>query len=198
MPPKKAKASKGPPEPVEAPLDPPDRHKFLELQLHTLQRKYMLIADEATETRAAENEIRQRVMQMQKDLKEEQQRTIDIMSDMTRQYKAMQEELLGKINNLETTLSQQKRELDGVAEEQASLRQARDEAVSDKDKQIGELKEKIDTMASQFAEMLKDTLDKMSERIEITSAQWEEEEDDAYMSRKLDELNMGVPSSSTT
>ena len=37
--------------------------------------------------------------------------TFDITADMTRQYKAMQEELLGKINDLQNTINSLKDEL---------------------------------------------------------------------------------------
>jgi hypothetical protein len=40
-----------------------------------------------------------------------QENTFDITADMTRQYKAMQEELLGKINDLQNTINDLKDEL---------------------------------------------------------------------------------------
>ena len=46
-------------------------------------------------------------MQLEKQLKDEEKRTRDIISDMTRQYKSMQEELMERINKLsrEVTLN---------------------------------------------------------------------------------------------
>lgn len=41
--------------------------------------------------------------------------TFDITADMTRQYKAMQEELLGKINELQNTINALKDELSACA-----------------------------------------------------------------------------------
>ena len=41
--------------------------------------------------------------------------------------------------------------------------------ISTKDEEIRELKKRIDEMSSDFAEMLKDTLTKMQERIEIAN-----------------------------
>ena len=41
--------------------------------------------------------------------------------------------------------------------------------ISSKDEEIRELKKRIDEMSSDFAEMLKDTLTKMQERIEFAN-----------------------------
>jgi hypothetical protein len=50
--------------------------------------------------------------EMEKDFQDEQETTFAVTADMARQYKALQEELIHKINALETTLTEQKEELD--------------------------------------------------------------------------------------
>ena len=47
---------------------------------------------------ASKREYSQRVDQIAKDFEEEKQMTFEITQDMTRQYKAMQEELLGRVS----------------------------------------------------------------------------------------------------
>lgn len=44
-------------------------------------------------------------------MKEEEKRTMDIVSDMTRQYKSMQEELLNRINSLQDEVSRNDEEI---------------------------------------------------------------------------------------
>ena len=41
--------------------------------------------------------------------------------------------------------------------------------------QIADLKMKMEDMSQEFGEMLKETLDKMSEKIEATSNEWEQD-----------------------
>lgn len=48
---------------------------------------------------------------LQKDFEEEKDSTFEITADMTRQYKAMQEELLARINQLENTINDLKDKL---------------------------------------------------------------------------------------
>lgn len=62
--------------------------------------------------------------------------------------------------------------------------------VQTKDEEIRELKKRIDEMSSDFAEMLKDTLTKMQERIEFANKQWEDD-NDANMLKKFDEMTAG-------
>jgi hypothetical protein len=59
------------------------------------------------------------------------------------------------------------------------------------EQEIVELKEKMEDMAVEFGEMLKDTLDKMSERIEATASEWNAASvDDGSVQKKLEELSL--------
>jgi gas vesicle protein len=54
-----------------------------------------------------------------------------------------------------------------------------------KDEDIAELRKKIEDMSNEFARMLKETLDKMQERVD--QAQWDNDTD-PYMIKKLKEI----------
>ena len=56
-------------------------------------------AEEASKALAAKREYASRVDQIARDFEEEKKMTFEITQDMTRQYKSMQEELLGRVNN---------------------------------------------------------------------------------------------------
>ena len=53
-----------------------------------------------------------------------------------------------------------------------------------KDMDIADFKRKIEDMSNEFASMLKETLDKMQERIEL--AQWDNDSDPQIMKRLKD------------
>jgi predicted RNase H-like nuclease (RuvC/YqgF family) len=53
-----------------------------------------------------------------------------------------------------------------------------------KDDEINDLKRRIEEMSAEFAKMLKDTLDKMQDRIEL--AQWDNDSDPQIMKRLKD------------
>ena len=53
------------------------------------------------------------------------------------------------------------------------------------------MKLRIDEMSSDFAEMLKETLSKMQERIEFANKNWEEA-NDVTMLKKFEEMALGA------
>lgn len=59
----------------------------------------------------ARRELQERVESLKGDFDEEQKATFEITANMTRQYKAMQEQLLNEINKLETTIDELKDKL---------------------------------------------------------------------------------------
>ena len=55
-------------------------------------------SEEASKALAAKREYSSRVDQIARDFEEEKKMTFEITQDMTRQYKSMQEELLGRVS----------------------------------------------------------------------------------------------------
>ena len=98
-----------------------------------------------------------------------QKRTFALASDMTRQYKRKVEDMLREKSEEEQLRL-------AVEDKLAALQLARDQLERDllqrlqlKEAEIVEQKNKMDLMAHEFGQMLKQTLDKMSEKIEITN-----------------------------
>ncbi|GLD93428.1 hypothetical protein PINS_up016533 [Pythium insidiosum] len=72
------------------------------------------------------------------------------------------------------------------------MRRDKDRVIAAKNAEIQELKSKMEEMAQEFGDMLKETLDKMRERIEITNTSFEHD-GGVPMIRRLDEFNLGSP-----
>merc|ERR1740124_1691746 len=121
----------------------------------------------------------------------EKKEVFDVASDMTRQYKGMQEELLSRINLLENQINELKDQLEGSRLQLEETRREKAQELARKDAEIAEQKQKMEDMAMEFGEMLKETLDKMSERIEIANNSWEADTG-AGVARRLEEFKMGV------
>jgi len=98
-----------------------------------------------------------------------QKRTFALASDMTRQYKRKVEDMLREKSEEEQLRL-------AVEDKLAALQLAKEQMERDllqrlqlKEAEIVEQKNKMDLMAHEFGQMLKQTLDKMSEKIEITN-----------------------------
>uniref|UniRef100_A0A7S1CEK7 Dynein regulatory complex protein 12 n=1 Tax=Bicosoecida sp. CB-2014 TaxID=1486930 RepID=A0A7S1CEK7_9STRA len=164
--------------------------KAYEMQNAALRRQLAERTDAATEAIKARRELSERVETLKKDFEEERDSTFEITADMTRQYKAMQEELLGRINSLENTINDLK---DKLEESKVTLERTikeKDEVIDSKEDEIAQLRSKMEEMASEFGDMLQETLKKMSERIEVSNSKWESDTGVPVI-RKLEEFNMG-------
>ena len=76
--------------------------------------------------------------------------------------------LIGNVDTQETKIE----ELNG---EIAKLKDNKEEIIGTYDEQIKDLKRRINEMSSDFADMLKDTLTKMQDRIEFANPDWAED-----------------------
>ncbi|CAJ1381808.1 unnamed protein product [Effrenium voratum] len=158
---KKGKGKKGGKEALGVPMAPggEDYHMYLSMQVETLERELQVKSAQAEEAQRSELELRSRVME--DDFKQEQNTTYAVTADMARQYKALQEELIYKINSLEIQLTEQKEELDITNHELKELTKDKDADIENKDQQIKQLNERMNDMSAEFASMLAETLDLM-------------------------------------
>jgi len=110
---------------------------------------------------------------LEKDLLATQQRRFDIVSDFTRQHKAMQDALIDRITVLENTACdlRDQRELSRIALEETG--KERDLILAQKDAEIEEQERRTADMAEEFERMLRETLTKMGGRLDApTAADW--------------------------
>ena len=63
------------------------------------------------------------------------------------------------------------------------LKKDKEKKLTEKDTLITKLRDNIDAMSTNFAEMLKDTLAKMKQRIDSANKQWEDENETNIMNR---------------
>lgn len=172
--PKKKKKKGGDDNPGE--LTPEEQKYIFGMRIEFLERELMLKKEEAVEAIHAKNELRERVKEYHDEFEREKMRTLDITADMTRQYKAMHELFIKEINQLENQI------LD--LHDQLKLSEMKLERNKTETKQhqeqnerlIANGQEKMAQMATEFGLMLEETLKKMTDRIEISSKSYDEDE----------------------
>merc|ERR1719226_374717 len=133
-----------------------------------------MIKDEQTAaSRKAEEELRQRIVSLDKSFDNEGDKCRENTGEMHRQHREMQESFNERIEVLQQQVAQAKQEIEAVTREIERVRVDKDEIIRQKDLEIKSLSQKMETMAFEFADMLKETLDKMSQRIEVTHNSWD-------------------------
>eukprot|EP00331_Platyophrya_macrostoma_P029388 CAMPEP_0176444610 /NCGR_PEP_ID=MMETSP0127-20121128/23174_1 /TAXON_ID=938130 /ORGANISM="Platyophrya macrostoma, Strain WH" /LENGTH=157 /DNA_ID=CAMNT_0017830169 /DNA_START=26 /DNA_END=495 /DNA_ORIENTATION=+ len=135
---------------------PPHEEKFaLEIQVDVLKRKLIEEREVADKAKGAEMEIKTKYFELEKKFEEEEVTRMEIIADMTRQYKSMQEELTKENNKLKSTFEIQKQILEEKDEQIDQIKKERDSEIYKKDEEIHELNQKIVEMSTEFAEMLR-------------------------------------------
>jgi len=162
-----------------------------QLRIEALEQQLVWREEKTDAALRGQKELQERITHYHADFEREKEEIFDISADMTRQYKGMQEELIAQVNKLEQTIAEQKDELERAQLQLEEVRRQMANELALKDAEIKEQKDKMEDMAVEFGEMLKETLDRMSEKIEITNQGWEDGAGND-ISRRLQEHKMGV------
>ncbi|KAK3244112.1 hypothetical protein CYMTET_46264 [Cymbomonas tetramitiformis] len=143
-----------------------DNIKRAEAEIYSLQRQLDVASQEMQYAREHEREWRERLDAFGVAMEQQRENTLDIMSDMSRQFKAMQEQLTQQIDGLEKKNHQLLSTLEGKDDEMDKMKADYERIIEEKDSQIKDMKHKQEVMAQEFSDMLKETLDKMSDCLE--------------------------------
>ena len=176
-----------------ADLDTAQLLKRAALRIESLEQQLVWREEKTQAAITAQKELQERMNHYHSDFERQKEEIFDVSADMTRQYKGMQEELIAQVNKLQQTIAEQKDELERSQLQLEEVRRQMAVELALKDAEIKEQKDKMEDMAVEFGEMLKETLDKMSEKIEITNQGWEDGAG-SDISRRLQEHKMGVGS----
>ncbi|PNW84728.1 hypothetical protein CHLRE_03g156300v5 [Chlamydomonas reinhardtii] len=159
MAPKKADAAKA------AKLSEKENLARAETEILSLQHLLELRSHEALEARRSERMWRERMDAFQTAIEQQKEDTLDITADMMRQYKGMQEQLLKKVSDLEAENRQLKKVIDERDAEIVKLQQEKEQNKKSSDTEILQYQHKMEEMQVEFAQMLRETLDRMHERL---------------------------------
>ena len=107
---KKGKKGKG----VSDDLTDAERNFVLQAEIESLQMRLVRQQEMSNEQVAAERDLRAHDKVLKQAVDEEKKRTFDIVADMTRQYKATQEELMHQDNALQARMRKNEDEINDL------------------------------------------------------------------------------------
>ncbi|KAL0212059.1 hypothetical protein RCL1_005685 [Eukaryota sp. TZLM3-RCL] len=144
-----------------------DAQKLLQAtsQIQSLQKLLALKTEQANRAIAAQNDLRAQLIAYHSDFEKQREDRFDITSNMTRQYKSLQEELISHLNKVQTESMELRDQLEVQRQQFESVILEKDAIIASRDEEISSLNVKIDNMHLQFEEMLQDTLQFMSQKL---------------------------------
>ncbi|OMJ79087.1 hypothetical protein SteCoe_20946 [Stentor coeruleus] len=150
-----------------------DMNDMLSGQINVLKWRIAMEQEKTDRSRAGQSECRQKLIEINQYFEDEGKKSFHINSEMKGQYRSMLKEKEERITQLEDELYRGERELSDKEKGIKEMIRSKDKEIEDKDNEIRDLRKKIDDMSQEFASMLKATLDKMQERIELANTQWD-------------------------
>jgi DNA repair exonuclease SbcCD ATPase subunit len=176
-------------------VDYPKENEYMTAKIAVLQARLMMKAEQTANSRKAEVEMRDRIVELDEMFVSEEKRRKENTDEMSRQYKEMQDSFNERIKLLQEQVADAKQEIEAVTREIERVRVEKDEIIRQKDQEIKSLSHKMETMAFEFADMLKETLDKMSQRIEVTHNSWDRDSSKPPLLNRLQafQLTNGLP-----
>lgn len=161
MPPKKGGKSKDGP----AKFADKENLQRAETEVLSLQRILELRTYEALEARRTERVWRERNEAYGQAMEQQREDTLDITSDLVRQYRTMQEKLGKRVEKLEAENQSLKRQLEEKDKTIQRLEGEHEAIRKRAESEILSYQKEMEDMQVQFANMLRDTLDKMHEKL---------------------------------
>ena len=129
---KKGKKAKG----VTDDLDALEKNFVLQAEIESLQMRVVRQTEISNMAVGAERELREKDKQLQWAVKDEKQRTNDIVADMTRQYKATSDELMHQTNELDAKAMANDNEIKELTATRDQIRADHKQIEESKDGQI--------------------------------------------------------------
>ena len=110
---------------------------------------------------------------MDEEMEEHKEQTRTTVKYMTKIYRQMEQSVNEKIVECEVRVEAQESEKKRLKDDISRITKEKEEMMAKMDEELRLLQQRIDTMSSDFAEMLKTTLNKMQERIDDANQTYE-------------------------
>ena len=154
-------------------IDQSTLNEILTAKVQALKAKLVLEQERRDNSDANVEGIREEGSEMQEKMDGDWQKTREMVNKMTSIYKKMEKEYSEKIEHSEAKVHEQEQSKKKLKEEIGALEHAKEEMITQYDSKIFKLRERIDTMSTDFARMLKNTLKKMQDRIDDANQTYE-------------------------
>ena len=142
---------------------------ILEAEVDGLRTMLVLEQERCDKARRVVNEVVHDGKILRDDLIKQEKDTAECVRLMNEQYSNMEKRLMDNIDDLTETVNNQENETKDLNEDIARLMEEKERKDIEMNNQIDRLNLKINEMATEFAEMLKDTLKKMEDRVEFAN-----------------------------
>ncbi|XP_044295528.1 coiled-coil domain-containing protein 153 [Varanus komodoensis] len=165
----------------------PDEEETLKkttLEVHTLKDHLVLRRDVARQATADSEGLKQRLMELEKELEEARGDKRDIYEEMIRQYQQLQRQTNTQIQRLEEEKQNLQKHLAACQEEVRQSRADQAKTLEEKDQALAEMQRKVDVMETGYEQILHGSLDCLLSKLQTTKLSWEKQATSIHLEYK--------------
>jgi len=166
-------------------LSPEDQIKHLQCQITALQSELTARSEAAAKAAVERDEAKQQMTEAVDLHMEEKEVSEAVIRDATRQYKAMKEQLLDKINARDNAIQNLRDELERTLKRHGDVVEEKNGIIQNKDDEIKALHKKMEELCSQFASMLGTALGKLTDFLNRKTLEYNESAEDMEQLREM-------------
>ena len=187
MPPKSAKkkTTSKTAQPISTDLTATDQVTLLTQKCSIYERELHFSRDIITRLKEAQIKTKQQVDEINENARIKEIERIQLISDMSRQFKTMQSFMIEKQNILENEVVELKNSLNIEISRRENQEREYSIMIRDKEVQLEDNMVKMSYMSNEFEQMLNDTLSKITRRIENVSEASQKRLNDFQVSKIL-------------
>ena len=174
----KKKAAKGKGGDDEGP-DQAEMNGILEAHVESLKQKLVMQQERYNKSMAKQEDIQREEDKMDKEMTRHAEQTSQMVKSMTFTYREMERGLQQTIDNHNKKVEGQNEQKRGLKDDIEKLKAEKEKMIKTKDEEIKRLKEQLDEVSSDFANLLRNQLDKFKQRVVQGHASFENNQESA-------------------
>lgn len=149
------------------------KHRLVLLEKELLQDHLALQREEARRAKASEDRLKQRLQGLEAELEKAQSEGKAVYAEMSRQHRALREELGTRSKHLEEEVRGLRQQLETCQREAKTAKEEAEQALREQDGTLAQLRAHVADMEAKYEEVLHDTLDCLLAKLKVVKPQWD-------------------------
>eukprot|EP01013_Petalomonas_cantuscygni_P026540 TRINITY_DN4892_c0_g1_i2.p1 TRINITY_DN4892_c0_g1~~TRINITY_DN4892_c0_g1_i2.p1 ORF type:complete len:168 (+),score=18.60 TRINITY_DN4892_c0_g1_i2:103-606(+) len=138
----------------------------LGLRKDAVERMLVIRSEQTARSRYERDMLKKELVELDAKLNEETKLLDSTSVDMYRHYRAMQSDLVDRIAQNQRDVAALRQKLAESRAEVEAILEEKEQVIAQKNRKLNEQKQRMEDMAIEFGESLKETLDQMAHRID--------------------------------
>ncbi|XP_040114142.1 coiled-coil domain-containing protein 153 isoform X6 [Oryx dammah] len=158
---------------ASADVEAESMHRLALLEKEVLQDHLALQRDEARRAKASEDQLKQRIKDLEAELEGARSEGKAIYAEMNRRCRSLQEAMQSRTRQLEEEVKGLREQLELCQREAEAAQREAKQALGERDQTLAQLRAHVADMEAKYEEILHDSLDQLLAKLRAVKPQWD-------------------------